>query len=64
MNNQFDINKIVIVKKMGQSPLTRKIITATKNQQTVLRKPGQKMKRGYQEICNTKIKESGETEFH
>lgn len=67
MNNRFDINKIVIVKKNGtkESFDPEKIITATqKSANRIAKTWTENEKEDIKKYVIQKIKESGETEFH
>lgn len=67
MNNRFDINKIVIVKKNGtkESFDPEKIITATqKSANRIAKTWTENEKEDIKKCVIQKIKESGETEFH
>ena len=67
MNNRFDINKIVIVKKNGtkESFDPEKIITATqKSANRIAKTWTENEKEDLKKYVIQKIKESGETEFH
>ena len=67
MNNRFDINKIVIVKKDGtkESFDPEKIITATqKSANRIAKTWTENEKEDIKKCVIQKIKESGETEFH
>ena len=67
MNNRFDINKIVIVKKNGtkESFDPEKIITATqKSANRIAKTWTENEKEEIKKYVIQKIKESGETEFH
>jgi anaerobic ribonucleoside-triphosphate reductase len=67
LNNRFDINKIVIVKKNGtkESFDPEKIITATqKSANRIAKTWTENEKEDIKKCVIQKIKESGETEFH